>query len=127
MTASGTIIKPKNLTIALNVIRLTILYWNASGTKIANASEIKNVLIGKLFFVLLVNDDGSCFSRAIASKIRGALKLEATLMPSIDTKAPTKITSRKISLSKIALIATTCLVVIKAFGLRTSPTATTPT
>ena len=46
--------KPKNLTIALKVIKLTILYSKAIGIKIAKPTEIKKVLIGKLFLVLLV-------------------------------------------------------------------------
>ena len=46
--------KPRKRTIALNVIKLTMLYSNAIGIKIASNTEIKNVLIGKLFLVLLV-------------------------------------------------------------------------
>lgn len=62
----------------------------------------------------------------MASKIRGALKLDATLIPNIETSAPPKMTSRKISLLKIAATATTYLVVIKALGFITIATATTP-
>ena len=103
-----------------------MLYSNAIGIKIASNTEIKNVLIGKLFLVLLVKLFENWFSRAIASKILGALKLEATLIPNIEIKAPTRITSLKISFLKIAAIATTCLVVIKALGSSTIATATTP-
>ena len=49
-----------------------------------------------------------------------------TLIPNIEIKAPTRITSLKISFLKIAAIATTCLVVIKALGSSTIATATTP-
>ena len=118
--------KPKNLTMALKVIKLTMLYSKAIGIKIAKPTEIKKVLIGKLFLVLLVRALDIWPSRAIASKIRGALKLDATLIPNMETSAPTKITSRKISFLKIAATATTCLVVIRALGLRTIATATTP-
>ena len=106
MSASGTMTNCTNRVTELMTMMPRIEYPNAIGTTIASTAVTTNATTGTPRCDVRLAAADSIRRRLIASKIRGVLKLAATLMPNMLTRAPRTMRSRTIELSK-ALASTT--------------------